>query len=289
MLRFANLKGRISVYNIADRCCMPNQNPRNFAAEGYFNNLEKLDILEVMKKNQPFLPDINLEEVVKDEQFIEDYFSRVESDIKNELDKLDSDSNYINDESFKIKFSIFLYDLSLRTQFTRNYFDNLKKQVVDSLSNISDNYKELAKPYLEMNVKKELAGSILSIPELLENGAELILNSTWHIAESIDDYRFITSDNPAIGVFAGHNEICFPISKEKAIIIKNKDENAKKFTKSEVINGIQKLTYPEVLLFNSLQMISTKRYCFGNKEDLGNTAKVVNAAKDKTLMPNASK
>jgi len=263
---------------------MPNQNPRNFASQRYYYDLSRTDILDIMKMNQtffaPFVP-AEINGIIQDEQYLEKYFSRIESDIKEELDKLDADDKHIDNDVFRIKTSIFLYDLSLRTERIRADLTSIKQKTADFLTIFPTQYPlEDEYPDCVLAARKELADSILDVTKSSIDCALLCEEYSWHIAYSTGDFGYVISDNPALGVFVGLREICIPFSRHKAIILRDKSETGLFFTKGFNTNRTQHMDNGQVMLANTMQFSSTNRYCFGCESDLRYTAKIFHATMD---------
>lgn len=104
------------------------QNVKIFVCINKFYDIDDKDIkeeLDILFKFPGITTD-DKERILNDSQFIEHYFANVETDIKPLLDSIELDHNVINDMLFRIKFCIFVRDLSIRT----NGFREQMKKII---------------------------------------------------------------------------------------------------------------------------------------------------------------
>ena len=78
--------------------------------------------------------------------------------------------------------------------------------------------------------------------------------------------HFVISDNPAHMVRLAFNDICIPISCNKAIIFRIKDESAPIISKDMPIDGVINLSLNSVVAYNSLQLQSGQKFLFGTSK-----------------------
>lgn len=65
---------------------------------------------------------------------------------------------------------------------------------------------------------------VLSVKPALETMERLLINYNWYIGYNDTKLDFIISDNPAQMVWQGFNDICIPISKNRAIVLRVKEK-----------------------------------------------------------------
>lgn len=83
-------------------------------------------------------------------------------------------------------------------------------------------------------------------------------NYDWYEAVNNTDLDFVISDNPAQAVRLGFNDICFPISCNKAIIFRIKDKTEPLISKDMPVNGVINLSLNSVIAYNSMQLAEDK-------------------------------
>jgi hypothetical protein len=80
--------------------------------------------------------------------------------------------------------------------------------------------------------------------------------------------KFIATDNPALPILLGSNDICFPISSKKSIIFRYAEKGAKMFSQTKPKGDIIYLRYFDVVLYNILNTAHSNQYLFGDKNSI---------------------
>ena len=262
----------IDVYNVKTHKKLLKQNVKNFACINKFYDIDNKDIkeeLDILFKFPGITTD-DKERILNDSQFIEHYFANVETEIKPLLDSIELDHNIINDMLFRIKFCIFVRDLSIRTngfreqmkKITSVSLEQLKKLKIEKISNYDMNKSvdELA--------KKEQLQAIVSIPLLIKDANILLNEYDFYVGVNNTKIPFIISDQPALFVFVKCNEICIPISSKTAIIMRAKGENIKYLTEIEPHGYEVELTEKNVTHYNIIQFSISNEFVFGNIKEI---------------------
>ena len=280
--RFSTMRTKksylIDVYNKKTKKTLLNQNIKKFACINKFYDIDTKEINEQLDILFKF-PNISLgdkDRILKDSQFIEHYFSNVESEIKPLFDALEKDHSIINDISFQIKFCIFIRDLSIRTKGFREQMkkitsislEQLRKLKIEKIANYdtSKSAEELA--------KKEQLQAIVSLPLLVKEGNILLNEYDFYVGINDTNIPFIISDQPALFVFTKCNEICIPISAKTAIIMRAKGENIKYITDIIPTSYEINLTEKNVTYYNIIQFCTTNEYVFGNIKEIERLVKL---------------
>lgn len=99
------------------------------------------------------------------------------------------------------------------------------------------------------------------------------MNYDWYYAEVSDDDGFIVSDNPAYLIQLEFNDICFPISRKKAIVFQHKNEPH--LITEKPINRRLHLSDRSVFVYNLFQTRFAQRYLFGDESDLRKFTNIV--------------
>ena len=93
-------------------------------------------------------------------------------------------------------------------------------------------------------------------------------NYNWYMGLVDSEADLIISDNPAQMISLGFNDICFPISPRKAIIMRVKEEGAKLVSNDMPVNDVIHLGNQSVLIYNLLQKAQAKRFLFGSERSI---------------------
>ena len=80
--------------------------------------------------------------------------------------------------------------------------------------------------------------------------------------------KLVISDNPAQGLFLGFNDICIPLSGEKAIIFRVIAPDAPIISKDLPVGNEIQLTERSVFAYNAIQLSYANRFMFGDKASL---------------------
>ena len=106
----------------------------------------------------------------------------------------------------------------------------------------------------------------MGLQPVLKTMKMLLENYDWYEAVNNTELDFVISDNPAHMVRLAFNDICIPISCNKAIIFRIKDESAPIISKDMPIDGVINLSLNSVVAYNSLQLQSGQKFLFGTSK-----------------------
>lgn len=262
----------IDVYNKKNNKKLLKQNVKNFACINKFYDVDKEDIkkeLDILFKLLGITTN-DKERILNDSQFIEHYFANVETEIKPLLDSIEIDHSIINDISFRIKFCIFVRDLSIRTNGFREQMKKITSISLEQLKKIKVkkmvNY-DLNKSAEEL-AKIEQLQAIVSIPLQFKDVNILLNEYDFYVGVNNTKIPFIVSDQPALFVFIKCNEICIPISAKTSIIMRTKGENIKYLTEIEPHGYEVELTEKNVTHYNIIQFSISNEFMFGNIKEI---------------------
>lgn len=110
--------------------------------------------------------------------------------------------------------------------------DTINDKTEEVLNSMCDNLgfdEDTKKKTVETNCsvgKNTQLYQILGIKPVLETMKMLLNNYDWYEAVNNTELDFVVSDNPAHAVRVGFNDICIPISCNKAVILRIKDKTA---------------------------------------------------------------
>ena len=79
---------------------------------------------------------------------------------------------------------------------------------------------------------------------------------------------FVISDNPAQTVRNGFNDICIPVSSNKAIIFRIKGKTAPLISKDMPENGVINLSLNSVITYNCMQLAMGQKFLFGTSNTI---------------------
>jgi len=93
-------------------------------------------------------------------------------------------------------------------------------------------------------------------------------NYEWYEAVNNTELDFVISDNPAQTVRNGFNDICIPVSSNKAIIFRIKDKVAPLISKDMPENGVINLSLNSVIAYNCMQLAMGQKFLFGTSNTI---------------------
>lgn len=222
----------ISVLKLDNGTVLDNRKVENFAVANYFYDADKEQIAEILKEDLKVFPELCDNEKLSDEQFTEHALAREESAISKMLNELQEDLSRIHISSNRNLMVIFLHSLAYRTKQFRDQMDAINNKTEKWLNSMCDNLgldEETKKKIIETNCstgKNTQLYQILGIKPVLETMQMLQYNYEWYEAVNNTELDFVISDNPAQTVRNGFNDICIPVSSNKAIIFRIKDKVA---------------------------------------------------------------
>ena len=262
----------ISVLKLDNGTVLDNRKVKNFAVENYFYDADKEQIAEILKEDLKVFPELCDNENLSDEQFTEHALSREESAISKMLNELQEDLSRIHISSNRNLMIIFLHSLAYRTKQFRDQMDAINNKTEKWLNSICDNLgldEETKKKAIETNCstgKNTQLYQILGIKPVLETMQMLQYNYEWYEAVNNTELDFVISDNPAQTVRNGFNDICIPVSSNKAIILRIKDKTAPLISKDMPENGVINLSLDSVIAYNCMQLAMGQKFLFGTSD-----------------------
>lgn len=259
----------ITVLKLDNGTVLDNRKVVNFAVANFFYDIDKEQLREILKEDLTVFPELCDSEKLSDEQFTEHALSREESAVSKMLNELQEDLSKINESSNRSLMIIFLHSLAYRTKQFRDQMDAINNKTKEVLTSMCDNMgldEEIKRKTLEANCStgtNTQLYQILGIKPVLKTMQMLQNNYDWYEAVNNTDLDFVISDNPAQAVRLGFNDICFPISCNKAIIFRIKDKTAPLISKDMPVNGVINLSLNSVIAYNSMQLAEGQNFLFG--------------------------
>lgn len=274
--RFCDQNGQLYAYDTVNNRGVRNL-PRVFAHEKYFYDIDAAEMRELLKEYEPLIDPTKLDELSA-EQVIERMLCRIEGDANTILDGLDSGQLSLSDEHVHTVLIVFLRTLASRTVAYRNQFERIHSQTLPILKSVklplSAELAEHCSFSSEEYAKYAQVKHLLSLGDCLEMAYMLEENYNWYMGVVDSEADLIISDNPAQMVWLGFNDICFPISPRKAIIMRVKKDGASLASNDMPVNGVIHLGSRSVLMYNLLQKAQAKRFLFGSEQSIDITNKL---------------
>lgn len=262
----------ISVLKLDNGTVLDNRKVENFAVANYFYDADKEQIAEILKEDLKVFPELCDNENLSDGQFTEHALAREESAISKMLNELQEDLSRIHLSSNRNLMVIFLHSLAYRTKQFRDQMDAINNKTEKWLNSMCDNLgldEETKKKTIETNCstgKNTQLYQILGIKPVLETMQILQYNYEWYEAVNNTELDFVISDNPAQTVRNGFNDICIPVSSNKAIIFRIKDKTAPLISKDLPENGVINLSLNSVIAYNCMQLVTAQKFLFGTSD-----------------------
>lgn len=264
--RFVTDNKRICVWNLSDDRILTRQHPRNFAAKRYFYDANKIELAKALNEMRKIYPDLVSNIDFFDEQLLEKALSRVEDDAKKIMDSICENTEELYDKTNMQKLIIFLHELAYRSLKYRNNLEDLQGQLIASLRRIGISQEQVKG--MESSAKDKQLYQLMGISPLLETAEMLIENYNWYIGNVKGDMKLLISDNPMQGIINGLNDICFPLSGNKAIIFRIKNPDSP-ILSTDIPNGNEiELSHKSVLTYNAVQLLYADKHIFGDKNSL---------------------
>lgn len=265
-------KPRISVLKIHENIILNNQNPENFASKKYFYDTTEDVIEKILEKDLTVFPSIKESKGYHDEQLAEHTLSRLESEYRKLLDIIEENPYKIYEDKYKAQFICFVHELAYRTRNFRDTMDEIYDKTKIFLGELCDNMgydEEVKKRTIEencvhsMNMQLE---NILSIAPSLKTMKKLLENYDWFIGYNKTELDFIISDDPAKTVWLGFNDICIPVSKKLAIVMRVKLKDAPMISIDKAQGKEIFMSMKGVITYNLLQVSMAQMYAFGSEQ-----------------------
>lgn len=263
--RFTHDQNRFCVWNLMSNAILTRQKPENYATRRYFYDTSPEELeraLEEITQLFPKAPTVD----AGDEQFVEKMLSRMEADAAQILDLVECDHNAIYDETVMQKIIVFLHDLAYRSEKYREQLNKVRDQTLMHLQKMGIAPDQVAG--IEPTGKDSQLYHLVGIAPLLKTAEKLVYNYNWYIGTVQGQMKLVISDNPAQGISLGFNDICIPISGDKAIIFRAIDPTAPIISNDMPHNNQIQLTSRSVFAYNAIQLSYANRFMFGDKASL---------------------
>lgn len=264
--RFASDNKRFCVWNLMNDNIIPRQRSENYAAKRYFYDANKIELKQALEEVLKLYPEEASIIDAADEQFIEKGLSRMEADVSKVLDLICNNHKELYDKVNTQKLIIFLHDLAYRSEKYRNQLDNIREQSLMHLKEMGIDPKQVEG--MNTTGKDNQLYQMVGIAPLLKTAKMLVENYNWYIGTVSGAMKLVISDNPAQGIMLGFNDICIPLSGDKAIIFRIIDPEAPIVSKDMPSDNEIKLTERSVFAYNTIQLSYANRFMFGDKVSL---------------------
>lgn len=261
--RFSENSNRITVWDINKDVVLPRQLAKNFAAKRYFYDASKEELRQALSEMIKLYPIVEEEMNKADEQMIEHALGRCESDAAKVLDVLEYDYEKLYNEDIQRTIIIFLHELAYRTEAFRTSLDNIRDQAVGKIAEMGIDINDVEG--MEKDGKDIQLYELFGIAPLLKTTQMLMDNYNWHMGIVQGKMKLLISDDVAKNIWLGFNDICIPISSEKAMIFRIADETAPLLSKDKPEGNIIKLSERSVFAYNVMQLSHANRFMFGDK------------------------
>lgn len=242
---------------------------KNYACIKNFYDINPLELKDELEKY--FSESSTIEEkkaVFNNKQLIEKTFANMEADISSQFIELEKNPYVIETDEFRIKFCIFIRDLSIRTHNFREKMERIKETKTEHLKKMGIEIEGETNISPSEQAKLEQLRSIVSLPQLVNDCQDFLANYDFILGINDTKYPFILSDNPAAFAFIHAKEICIPINKRLSVILRRKLENEDYFTKLNITNNSANLTEQNVTIYNLIQFFSANKFVFGEENEL---------------------
>lgn len=267
---------RISVLFTDTGKVLNNQNPDNFASNHLFYDVPKDLIEDALKNDFIAFPELKENENLKDEQFIEHALSREEGAFRQMLDVIKDNPQEIYNDKTRAVFICFVHELAYRTKGFRDMMDKINNQTEEVLRQMCDNIglsEEEKEQTIKANCisgKRQQIESIVSVAPILKTMNMLEKNYNWYIAYNDTDLDLVISDDPVKSIRMGLNDVCIPMTKQLAVVLRVKGQNAPLFSKDIPNENAINMTLQSVVAYNLLQIGMSQRYVFGSQKAIQN-------------------
>lgn len=263
---------RISVLKKAEGIILHNQNPENFASKRFFYDTTEDVIKDILKSDLEVFPSIIESKFYHDEQLTEHTLSRVEGAYKELLDGIEANPEIIYEDKSRAIFISFVNELAYRTKSFRDRMDAINSTMEKVLSMMCDNLgldedtkrktiEENCLPGINIQLEK-----ILSLGPTLQTMKILSENYDWFIGYNDTELDFVISDNPAQTVWCHLNDICIPISKRIAIVMRVKGDKEPMISVDKANDNIIDMSMKDVVAYNMMQVSMAQLYLFGSEK-----------------------
>lgn len=264
--RFSDDHTRLCVWNLMKDEILSRQRPENYAAKRFFYDANPQELRGALQEIAKVYPEAVASVDFSDEQFLEKALSRVESEAAKILDLICQNPEALYDQTNMMKLTIFLHELTYRSEKYRNSLAIIREQMFLSLQRLGIS-SEMIKN-MSITAKDYQLYQLLGISPLLKTANMLIENYDWYIGIVNGPMKLLISDNPTQGIILGFNDICVPLSGDIAIIFRVNDSDAPILSEDIATGNIIKLSQRSVFAYNAVQLSYANRFVFGDKASL---------------------
>ena len=266
--RFAD-DGNLSVYFKKSGIIKNHQNSANYASKRFFYDTTSEELKSVLQEFviSPYNHDlINWE----DQQFIEHYLGKEESEIVNVLSDVENDPQLLGNDSYMAKIIIFIHSMMYRNIEYRNINEQINKITYDYLRQYDDitSFNWIEETYGHGKAKINQLKHLTSLSSVLQTNEILSRNYDYFFARSANGVKFIISDNPVPTFVLDIAEFCFPFSANSGVIFRKKNVSSPLMTNDKPDGLIINVSAKNVYKLNVLQYGYANRYLFGDYKNL---------------------
>lgn len=264
--RFLPDQKRFCVWNLMSNEILTRQQPANYAAKRYFYDANEAELKKALTEMGKLYPGSVSNIDFSDEQFLEKALSRVEADADRILDLICQNHEELYNETNMQKLIIFLHELTYRSEKYRSNMENIREQMHSSLNRLGIPPEKVKG--MDNSPKDNQLYQLMGIAPLLDTAKMLIENYNWYIGTVKGQMKLLISDNPMQGIMLGFNDICIPMSGDKAIILRIVNPNSPLISE-DMPNGNEiELSHRSVFAYNAVQLSYANRFVFGDKLSL---------------------
>jgi len=246
----------LCVWNLEKQEVYTNQNPEKYAAQGYFYDASQKDLDRAFREMMIARPQYASRINTSDEQLIEKYLSRSESDASIIIDRICSNHKEFYRKENVQKLLIFLHDLAYRTEVFRECALPIDERLFEKEVK-TGTFGEFAQRY-----------QLVGIRPLLYTSQMLIEDYRWYIATVTGKMKLVISDNPAQGIIDEQDDICIPLCGDTAIVFRRRNPKEPLYSKDIPQGREIVLSERSVFIYNVFQWEYANRYMFGEHESL---------------------
>ena len=263
--RFSPNEKKVCVWKVKENEILTRQEPSKFASRRYFYDASAQELRESLAEIAELFPEAVAKVDFDDEQFLEKALSRVEGAAASIMDAICEDGSVLFDETNMATLVIFLHELAFRSEKYRTTIDNTRSQLLTFLKTLG---VEETVEELRMTGKEIQMHQLMGLRPVIKTSRSLIENYNWYIGSVLGHLKLVISDNPAQGIMLGFNDICIPLSGEKAVIFRIADPDAPILSKDMPVGNEIILSERSVFAYNTVQLSYANRFVFGDKMSL---------------------
>lgn len=269
--RFKDQNNDLSVYLIKVGKLLKNQNSINFAQIRDMYNLSESDLREVLSNFTDIYPHIANRINFDDPMFIEKYFSRVENNVSDLIDRILKHDYLFLTTLDKLILISFFHDLSYRTKFYRDFRRALttkSNQIIEDIGKANKLDEAIYKnSFLDTTSKVEMA-TIFDVSSLVNFVAMIFTDYYFCYAINDSHLDFILSDNPCLQLAAGINDFCFPISSRRAVVLRHNKSYKNRICSIPNFTYVMHLDDKNVMEYNIFNAENSHEAIFGSYQSV---------------------